>query len=375
MGNYLSVDAGGQPPLLNLTEDEFTSRVSHLKPEEEDGVFAKFLYSPPRLAADASDEEREAYQSQKFAYDTEYQSRCFPEFMKFAKGNPENDLYLALQPIWHVTAERYTLAQVEVLVRAKNGRDAAPMPALAMFQQHCKDDALMFLQSQMQWAADCARKLPGIMVSVNVRPDELPAASDFIHALHLDLQRDGCSNLVLEITEYSPITPEVLATIHQLKEAGVLFALDDVNSTARREKGYAAPDHACTFEVASEHAHLFYQQKLAIHLACQVFNVHVQTTPGEVDKYFASLLLKDDAAAMIAERRELVEKWVGDVQLKNPSTLFVIEASVHPEDVCEYDGSIHRRFPQIDLFSGSFLVQGGKTGGRCYSLDTFLRFS
>jgi len=375
VGNETAVSTQDSQTLLSLTEDNFVGQATAFLPADKEGVFAKFQYKPPKLAPDASQQECEAC---KREYDAEYKSRCFQEFVKFA-NEEESDVYLALQPVWRVNEreKQYTLAQVEVLVRAKNGRDAAPMPAFAMFQHECKEDALLFLRTQLLWAGACARKLQHIMVSVNVRPDELLASASFIQTLNADLQSEGCRNLIIEVTEYSPITPDVLRAIQELKEGGVMFALDDVNNVKQGERGYAAPGHACTFEVASEHAQLFNQQKLAIHLACQVFNVQVHTTPGEVDKYFASLLLNEHVdvdAVMIAERRDLVEKWVGDVRLKNPNTTFVIEASVHPEDVCIDDGSINMRFPQIDLFGGSFMVQGGKTGGRCFSIDTFLSF-
>lgn len=334
--------------MSNLTEMEFLERAKAFEvPMDERSKVLKL----PKNLADAETRER-------------YLETLSCELLKCVNGDESSLCYLALQPSWRVSTGDYYLAGAEVLVRVKNGSDSAPMPGLSWFQTERKEKALEFLQGQIHWATRCALDLPNIFISVNVRPDELAACAEVILNAARDTghhQHDGKSNLIFEITEYSPITEEVLKTIQEMKAKGVCFSLDDVS--------YASPNHACTFQLAREHGHLFAQQKLALPISSKAFNVDVFPTPsfaqGEAHDYFQSERLKVDDEE-IKRLKSDVEQWVDDAKTTNADVQLVIEASVHPEDLQ------NGRSPDIGFLETGFLVQGGHTGGRAFPASMFV---
>merc|ERR1719237_1931789 len=175
------------------------------------------------------------------------------ELTKLADGDESSLCYLALQPVWRPmpTPAPYELVGAEVLVRVKNGKDAAPMPGLATFQTCKREAAARFAQYQIKWVVPAARANKSMWFSVNVRPDELLGTKSAIidATANTIVDASGRSNLIFEITEYSPIDEAVQQLMNELSTThGVQFALDDVNAT-KEGKGYAAGNHACTFEM------------------------------------------------------------------------------------------------------------------------------
>jgi hypothetical protein len=302
-----------------------------------------------------------------------YQDKINSEIEKFSAGDPSSMIYLGLQPIW--CTRTWRLSGLEILARAKNGQDAAPMPGLAIFQATQKEADLRFLKTSCDFAVRICRRLPpSVAVNLNVRPDELSGAKEFIIAAAASVP-----NIIFEITEYCPIDGAVIALLREMKTAGVKFAIDDVTEVIREGtpgKGFALADkHACSFAVATEHADLFSVQKLALPLSVCIYRVDVFVTPqyagGSAHGFFKSLIFDPSEEAEILLRKELVESWVANVKAKNPDARFVIEASVYPEDVNDKPSEIAKGFPNIGLFEGPFSIQGGKSGGRAFTEDFF----
>lgn len=263
-----------------------------------------------------------------------------------------------------------------MLARVKNGADAAPMPGLAEWQVSDRAGANLFLKKQFEFAAATAKKLPGIDIHVNVRPDELADAQTAILAAYTA----AASNIVVEITEYSPITEDVIAMITSMQGKGVRFALDDVTKTVDNnpQHGYAKTDaHASTFELGKKHAALFEIQKLALSLSACVWRALVYPTPEYAGGKAVPFLQKqivpytdgEPVPSAISERNQEIEAWVKEVQSKKPTTRFIIECSLHKEDLV---GKTHLT-PALDLFAaeGCFAMQGGIYGGRCFPPEVF----
>ncbi len=250
------------------------------------------------------------------------------------------------------------------------------MPGLAIWQATKTDEALNFLMKQCEFAVDACKKLPKIRVSVNVRPDELPGVKDFLiaKATETKVAETGISNLLIEITEYAPITETTIALIRDMKSNGVVFAIDDVTQVQENPgKAMAKPGtHACSIELAVKHADLFQVQKLAMSMSCSVFRVEVFPTPvwdgGKAQPFLKGMIFPEDQVEEIQTRKELVEKWVADVLKKNEKVQFVIECSVYEEDM-----ETNKWAPQIGLFDGQFDIQGGQSGGRAFPLEAFLQ--
>lgn len=264
----------------------------------------------------------------------------------------------------------------EVLVRAKNGKDAAPMPGLATFQVQQRQAACRFLDYQIRWATKVALAMNGLNIQVNVRPDELAGAkSAIIEATQQTIMHFGAPKLVFEITEYSPIDDAVKALLKELSGFHqVQFALDDINAV-KEGKGFAMGNHASTFELAKELSECFMQLKIDLKLSAQVWDVPVFPKPewagGKTLPFFEGMRLKfevEQERAQIKERVELVEDLVQTVRATKPDMEFVFEASVHPEDL----KGDPERYPKIDMFTSShFLVQGGHSGGRAFPPGLF----
>jgi len=339
-----------------ITEAMFVERVkAWIPPVDSTSEYLK----PPFVKKDANEAQQKAFREGK----SKYLDLLTQELLKIAEDDESSLCYLALQPIWKAGKDKYTLAGGEVLVRVKNGTDGAPMPGLAWFQEERKMEARMFLETQIQWATQQAIALPKIYVSVNVRPDELVGAKKVILKATEEIaeKHGGQSNLLIEVTEYSPITDEVLKTIEEMIQEGVKFSMDDVS--------YEAPNHACTFQLARESGHLFVQQKLALPVSFKAFDVDVYPTPlfagGSPLAFFKSQRLKTEDIEAVQKLKSDVEKWVEDALKQNPSVDLVIEASVHPDDL------IKGRSPDIGLLEKGFQVQGGYTGGRAFPPSFF----
>jgi len=219
------------------------------------------------------------------------------------------------------------------------------------------------LEAQLLWATKQAMALPKIYISVNIRPDELAGAKEMILKATKEIadKHGGQSNLLIEVTEYSPITDEVLKIIEDMSREGVRFSMDDVS--------YEAPTHACTFQLARESGHLFAQQKLALPVSFKAFDVDVYPTPlftgGLPVAFLKNQRLKTEDIEAVQRLKLDVETWAADALKQNPSVDLVIEASVHPEDLIE------GRSPDIGLLEKGFKVQGGYTGGRAFPPDFF----
>jgi len=304
-----------------------------------------------------------------------YQEAFNDEMSKFV-NNEDSAIYLVYQPIW--SCKTGLLSGLEVLCRIENGKDDAPMPALATFQ--ADQDQLMlsesFSRKQLEFAAVACKQFPDIHVSVNIRPDQLASLKDILVAKALETQTpSGCSNLLIEVTEYAPICARTLALIKEMKEAGVIFGMDDVNEVRDHPPpaGMAGPSHACSFNLAMENASLFAVQKLATPMSCSVFRKEVFPTPeyagGQAVAFLRTLILPEEDKAGIDERKKLVETWVQVVSSRNPTTQFVIECSVYEEDLRGNPDL----YPDLPLFeSPVFHIQGGRTGGRGFQLDAFM---
>merc|ERR1712000_618965 len=208
---------------------------------------------------------------------------------------------------------------------------------------------------QCEFAVDACKKLPKIRVSVNVRPDELPGVKEFLmaKAAETKVAETGISNLLIEITEYAPITEATIALIRDMKSNGVVFAIDDVTQVQENPgKAMAKPGtHACSIELAVKHADLFQVQKLSMSMSCSAFRVEVFPTPvwagGKAQPFLKGMIFPEDQVEEIQTRKELVEKWVADVLKKNEKVQFVIECSVYEEDVEK-----NKWAPEIGLFDG-----------------------
>jgi len=305
----------------------------------------------------------------------EYQMHMNSEFEKYAVGE-DSEVYLAFQPIW--SCKMGTLIGLEVLCRVMNGLDAAPMPGLAVFQANRKIEALRFLQKQCEFAVDACQQLTrrgmqDITVSVNVRPDELLGAKDFMLKSVRESSTNGRTNLLFEITEYAPITADVISLLEELKKAGAVFALDDVTEVnANPGKAMAKlGEHACSFALAKEQASLFAVQKLDMKMACSVFRQEVFPTPeydgGKAQPFLKSMIFPVEETDEIQMRNHLVVDWFTQVRAKNPEARFVIECSVYVEDLVNPD-----LVPNIPLHDGPFSIQGGRSGGRAFPLEAFL---
>jgi len=334
-----------------ITEAIFVEKVKAWIPPMES---ASDALKPPFLQKDANEEQKKVFREGK----GKYLDRLTQELLKIVDDDESSLCYLALQPMWKAGKEKYTLAGGEVLVRVKNGADSAPMPGLAWFQEERKLEAQRFLEAQVRWATQQAMALPKLSISVNVRPDELAGAKEVILKATKEIadKHGGESNLLIEITEYSPITDEVLKTIEEMIQEGVKFSMDDVS--------YEAPNHACTFQLARESGHLFAQQKLALPVSSKAFDVDVYPTPlfagGSPVAFLKNQRLKTEDTEAVQKVKFDVEKWVEDALKQNPSVDLVIEASVHPEDLVE------GRSPDVGLLEKGFKVQGGYTGGRAF---------
>jgi len=342
--------------MSEITETMFVERAKAWTPPTDS---ASEALKPPFLKKGASEAQKEAFREGR----GRYLDRLTQELLKIADDDESSLCYLALQPIWKAGKDKYTLAGGEVLVRVKNGTDNAPMPGLAWFQEEQKKEARMFLETQLQWATQQAVALPKIYISVNVRPDELAGAREVILKANQEItdRHGGQSNLLIEVTEYSPITDDVLKTIEEMVQKGVKFSMDDVS--------YEAPNHACTFQQARESGHLFVQQKLALPVSFKAFDVDVYPTPpyagGSPLAVLKAQRLKTVDIEAVQKLKLDVEKWVEDALKQNPSVDLVIEASVHPEDL------IDGRSPDIGLLEKGFKVQGGHTGGRAFPPSFF----
>lgn len=249
------------------------------------------------------------------------------------------------------------------------------MPGMADWQIRDRDGAQAFLKKQFEFAASNARKFPGVDIHVNVRPDELAGAEAVII--------QACSeatSIVVEITEYSPITEDVIERITSLRKRGVRFALDDVTQVVHDnpQHGYAKEGaHSCTFALGKEHAALFDVQKLALPLSACAWRVLVYPTPeydgGKpvpfLQKQIVPYQSGEAVPSLIEERKKEIQEWVQVVRSKQPTTRFVIECSLHKTDLEGKTGLT----PELDLFgSGTrFAMQGGIFGGRCFPPEAF----
>lgn len=346
---------------FTLLEVDFLKKVEadpEMRPLKHDGVAEKFAFpAPPKK--DEPKEAHEAFLGKKQAYQTHWNA----EMLNFVEDR-ESPFYLALQPLWNCQSR--ALSGLEVLCRVANGKDDAPMPGLATFQADPaqKGVARQFLEKQIEFALDVCRQLP-VRISVNVRPDELAGVKDLLLA-------KAVQNLVIEITEYSPIDEEFLHLVREMKDGGVVFSMDDVTEVQDTPgKGMAPPSHACSMELSKRTADLWDIQKLALPMSCSVFRSHVYTTPqydgGTAQPFLKGMIFPLEQMDEIVKRKELVEDWVTEVSNRNPNVKFVIECTVYSEDLQPPD-----LFPQIDLLGGQFDIQGGRSGGRAFPLKAFL---
>lgn len=357
---------------MALLESKFLETAKAIRPTAEEGVLEKFAFPIPPKPDDKD------IAAKKVEFDEKklrYQEAINEEFDKFANTNDATALYLVFQPIWN--AKTGELAGLEVLCRVKNGKDDAPMPGLAVFQATQKPNALKFLMKQTEFAVDACKKLPHLRISVNVRPDELEGVKDFLIAKAAETSGDGRhSNLLIEITEYSPITDQTLALIKEMKDHGVVFAIDDVTEVNDSPgKGMAKTGtHSCSFGLAKANAKLFAVQKLSLPMSCSVFRKKVFPTPeydgGKANGFLAGCIFPEDQAAEIELRKTLVEDWYNEVMKENPDTQFVIECTVYPED--KNEGNNSSLYPNMPTFDGKFDIQGGQSGGRGFPLEAFL---
>jgi len=348
--------AAAQSELSKITETVFLEKAKTWTPPTDPESAA---LKPPFLKRDATKEETAAFVEAR----KNYIDRLSQEIGKLSDGDDSSLCYLALQPIWKAGKEEYIISGAEVLVRVKNGGDGAPMPGLAWFQAERKVEAQKFLEAQMRWASKQAKMLPKIFISINVRPDELTGCKEVILKLSKESaeKRGGKTNLVFEITEYSPITDEVLSTIEEAAKEGARFSIDDVS--------HEGPNHACTFQLAREQGRLFAQQKLALPVSFKAFDVDVYPTPefagGVPLPFLKSQRLKAEDTEAIQKLKSEVEAWAKDAIEQNPDVDLVIEASVHPHDLIE------GRSPDIGLLEKGWKVQGGYCGGRAFPPSFF----
>jgi len=365
----LSMKQGGAVVLLEST---FLDKAQAFKPACVEGVCEKFRFPVPPPKPDEAAELHEAFKRKK----QEYQDRIHAEFSLFVQDE-SSSIYLGLQPMWSVSTQ--TLVGVEVLCRIANGKDDAPMPGLSIFQVTQKDKALKFLEKQCDFAVEACKKLRSITVSVNVRPDELVASQGMLLKKVGETLVDGVSNLIFEITEYAPITDEVIATIRRMKDAGAVFALDDITEVVEKP-GKAMAElgkHSCSFSLAKQYAELFAVQKLALPMSCSVFRAEVFPTPaydgGKAQPYLKSMIFPEDQIDEIQQRTKLVEDWYSEVSKQNPATRFVIECTIDKEGLFDDESKTPKHpFPRVPLLNGMFASQGGKSGGRVFPLEAFL---
>lgn len=364
-------------PEYALTEVEFLAAATKVHPLKKDGVEEKYMPPRNKPGSDATEEAKA-----KFAEaDAAYQKSVDDEFAKFIIDPKNSDLYLCFQPIWDCSTSPVRLIGVEVLVRLKNGLDNAPMPAMARWQATKREEAMKFLHKQLHVAADACLQLPqNVFVSVNVRPDEVEGAKDLILELAGKTRREGKqSNLLIEITEYSPITEDVLKMISAMQSQGVVFALDDCTEVVddeRPPKALAnAKEHSCSFKLGKDHAGLFAFQKLAMQMSCSVFRSEVFPTPkyagGKPVPFLKNLIFSEEHKDEINKRKTFVEDWITTVRAKNPACRFVIECSLNADDM----KTRPELFPKIDLSEGFISMQGGSSGGRGFPLHVFLHSS
>lgn len=358
---------------MMLQESVFLSSAMPIRPRcTEEGVLEKFQFpSPPK----PDDKDFEAKKAEFEIKKVHYQDAMDQEFVKFVDDTEPSAIYLAFQPMW--SAKTNLLTGLEVLCRIANGKDDAPMPGLAVFQTQQRPTAIRFLKKQTEVAVDACKKLPNIRISVNVRPDELQEVADFLIEKAAETAFDGRpSNLLIEITEYAPIEERTLALIKSMKDQGVVFALDDVTEVVDNPgKGMAKTGtHSCSFTLAKANAELFAVQKLGLPMSCSVFRKKVYPTPeydgGKANSFLEGMIFAEDQKTEIEKRKLMVEDWWSEVTRRNPDTQFIIECSVYPEDV--HQGQNNELYPNIPLFDGRFDIQGGKTGGRAFSLEAFL---
>lgn len=359
------------PPGLSfaiITEPVFLEKAMPLKPLTKDGVKEK-LQCPVRPKSDDPDDVKATFAAKQ----RQYQDAINTEFVKFSNDDNSSDVYLCFQPIWN--AQTKSLTGLEVLARVMDGGDNAPMPGMKVWQENDRDNSTKFLKKQFTFAAEACQKLPaGITVGVNCRPDELAEVKDHIKEC-ASLTGEGCATLLTEITEYSPITPDVLALISEMKVDGCLFALDDVTEVNDSPgKGMAKTgQHACSFALAKERKDLFVVQKLAMPLSCSVFRTEVFPTPkfdgGNAQSFLKSLIFPVTLRSEIDLRKQLVENWVQEIREQRQHVRIIIECSVSQEELADVPREL---LPKFDPFDGTFEVQGGCTGGRGYSLEAFL---
>jgi len=303
----------------------------------------------------------------------QYQDAVNEEFVKFSNDDETSDVYLCFQPMWNALTR--TLTGLEVLARVMDGSDNAPMPGMKVWQETDRVNSTKFLHKQISFATAACQKMPeGLTVSVNCRPDELAAAKDHIKECAATTG-NGCASLLMEVTEYSAITDEVLDLVEEMKADGCLFALDDV-SEVNDNPGKAMEktgQHACSFALAKRRKDLFAVQKLATKLSCSVFRVLVFPTPqyagGTPNNFLKSMIFPEDQREEIDLRKRLVEDWVKEIREHDPEVRIVIECSISPDDLANKPKDL---FPQINIFDGSFEVQGGLAGGRGYPLEAFM---
>jgi len=327
-----------------INESAFLAKVQDYKPINEDGVKERLSPGMP-----------------------DYQSNLNAEFEKFVTGQ-DSAIYLGYQPIWNPNTRE--LCGLEVLCRCKNGADTAPMPGLAIFQVSVRDIALKFLVAQCDFAVKACKALPGITVSVNVRPDELQSIKEKL----IECSK-AYPKFIAEITEYSPIGQEELDLMKELVGMGVHFALDDVTEVKDVEKPPkcfgTASRHACTFQLAKERTDLFAMQKLSTPMSCSVWRVDVFPTPkwagGAPEKFLQSCVFEEKDDGEIQLRKRLVDEWIRVVKRRRPDTVFVMECSVYPEDLV---GKTKELYLECGIFDG-MLIQGGKSGGRIFPLEYF----
>jgi len=354
-----------------LTETRFLATAQSLVPRLDEDVDKFKFPSAPNKKDESFDILNADFEVKK----AEYQDAINKEFAKFSNTNESTAVYLVFQPIWN--ARTFHLSGLEVLCRIANGKDDAPMPGLSVFQATQQANAIQFLKKQTEFAVDACKKLPLIRISVNVRPDELFGVKDFLieKAKETSFNKRP-SNLLIEITEYAPIDDATLALIQEMNNQGVIFAIDDVTEVRENPGKCMAKTgrHSCSFTIAKANAGLFAVQKLALPMSCSVFRKKVYPTPeyagGQPNSFLQGLIFPEDQTAEIEERKLLVEDWVAEVTKQNPGVQFVIECSVYPDDIDSKNSSL---YPNIPLFDGKFDIQGGRSGGRGFPIEAFLR--
>jgi len=262
---------------------------------------------------------------------------------------------------------------MEVLARVKNGQDGAPMPGMAQWQQQDVEGRLNFCRRQLDFAVEWAPKFPGIDISVNIRPDELiPLQSKILESAGM------VNNVLIEVTEYAPLTDDIVAVMYLLRQQGVRFSLDDVTKVVDKPTfGYAKiGSHACSFEFGKQHAELFSVQKLNLPLASFAWQMPVFPTPeyagGREHPFFAKQIIHHEVGTPvpceILERKKEIEDWVRDVKSANKRAKFILECSLHEGDLKGKEEIL----PNLKLFDGDFSMQGGTFGGRCFPPEVLL---